>query len=76
MSQQDRIAEIEDLTVKEFKAEIILCLESLKKGAKPGNAVELLGAALNITLLGDDLKAALEHWLQVDLWENVDGKKK
>lgn len=72
MSERDRIAEIEDLTVKEFKEEIQYCLGSLKKGVKPGNAMELLATALNINLLGEDLKLALERWLQIDLWEKVD----
>jgi hypothetical protein len=75
MSQRDRIAEIEDLTVKEFKEEILFSMESLKRGIKPGNTMELLAAALNISLLGDDLKHALERWLQVDLWESVDGNR-
>jgi hypothetical protein len=72
MSQIDRIAEIESLTVKEFKEEIQYCLESLKKGVKPGNTMELLATALNINLLGEDLKLAIERWLQIDLWEKVD----
>jgi len=72
MSERDRIAEIEDLKVKEFKEEIQYCLENLKKGVKPGNTVELLATALNISLMGEDLKLALERWLQIDLWEKVD----
>ena len=75
MSERDRIAEIEDLTVKEFKEEIRYCLESLGKGVKPGNTMELLATALNIGLLGDGLKKALEKWLQIDLWEKVDKGK-
>lgn len=76
MSQRDRIAEIEDLTVKEFKEEILFSMESLKRGIKPGNTMELLATALNISMIGEDLKQALERWLQIDLWENVDGGKK
>lgn len=72
MSQRDRIAEIEDLTVKEFKSEIITTIESLQKGMKPGNAIELLAASLKISHLGEDLKTALEKWLQFDLWEKVE----
>ncbi len=71
MSQRDRIAEIEDLTVKEFKSEIITTIESFQKGMKPGNAIELLAATLKISHLGEDLKTALEKWLQFDLWEKV-----
>lgn len=71
MSQKDRIAEIEDLTVKEFRAELQNAVESLKKGVKPGNAIELLGAALKISKMGEDLKITLEKWLQVDLWEET-----
>jgi hypothetical protein len=71
MSQKDRVAEIEDLTVKEFGAELKNAVESLKKGVKPGNAIELLGAALKISKMGDDLKETLEKWLQVDLWEET-----
>lgn len=76
MSQMDRIAEIEDLTVKEFKEEIQFGLESLKKGVRPGNTMELLATALNISLLGDNLKQALEQWLQLDLWEKMDSERK
>ena len=75
MSERDRIAEIEDLTVKEFKEEIQYCMENLKNGVNPGNTMELLATALNINLLGEDLKSALERWLQIDLWEKVDGGK-
>ena len=75
MSQQDRIAEIEDLTIHEFKNEIHTAIENLQKGIKPGNTIELLAAALNIGLLGDDLKTALERWLQLDLWHSVDDKR-
>ena len=71
MSQRDRIAEIEDLTVKEFKEEIINTIDSLKSGKKTGNAIELLAASLKISHLSEDLKAALEKWLQFDLWEEV-----
>ena len=76
MSQRDRIAEIEDLTVLEFKNEIHSAIENLQKGKKPGNAIELLAAALNIGLLGEDLKTALEQWLQLDLWHTVDTKER
>ncbi len=76
MSQMDRIAEIEDLTVKEFKEEIQFGLESLKKGVRPGNTMELLATAMNISLLGDNLKQALEQWLQLDLWEKMDSDRK
>ena len=76
MSQRDRIAEIEDLTVLEFKNEIHSAIESLQKGKKPGNAIELLAAALNIGLLGEDLKTALERWLQLDLWHTIDNNEK
>ena len=72
MSERDRIAEIEDLTIKEFKSEVHTTIENLQQGAKPGNTVELLAAALNIGLLGEDLKMSLERWLQHDLWEKVD----
>lgn len=75
MSQRDRIAEIEDLTIIEFKSEIHSTIESLQKGIKPGNAIELLAAALNIGLLGEDLKKALERWLQLDLWHTVEKKE-
>ncbi len=74
MSQMDRIAEIEDLTVKEFKEEIIDTIDSLKSGKKPGNAIELLAATLKISHLCEDLKTALEKWLQFDLWEEVKEK--
>lgn len=72
MSQRDRIAEIEDLTVKEFKAEIKNTVESLQRGVKTGNAIELLAAALKIGHLSEDLKIALERWLQIDLWKEVE----
>ena len=72
MSERDRIAEIEDLTVKEFKNEVHSAIENTQQGKKPGNTIELLAAALNIGLLGEDLKMALERWLQLDLWEKVD----
>ncbi|MFC1528595.1 hypothetical protein ACFL5B_01660 [Candidatus Latescibacterota bacterium] len=72
MSERDRIAEIEDLTVKEFKKEIQNTIESLKAGNKPGNTIEILAASLNIGLLGEDLKMTLERWLQLDLWKNVE----
>jgi hypothetical protein len=76
MSQMDRIAEIEDLTIKEFKEEIQFSLESLKRGARPGNTMELLATALNISFLGDNLKLAVERWLQLDLWEKMDSERK
>ena len=72
MSEMDRIAEIEDLTVKEFKKEIQNTIDSLKTGRKPGNTIEILAAALNIGLLGEDLKMTLESWLQLDLWKKVE----
>ena len=72
MSERDRIAEIEDFTVKEFKAEIKNTIENLQKGVKSGNAIELLAAALKIGHLGEDLKIALERWLQIDLWKEVE----
>jgi len=72
MSERDRIAEIEDFTVKEFKAEIKNTIENLQKGVKSGNAIELLAAALKIAHLGEDLKIALERWLQIDLWKEVE----
>ena len=72
MSERDRIAEIEDLKVKEFKEEIRNTIESLKKGIKPGNAFEILATSLNIGLLGENLKMTLESWLQLDLWKRVD----
>ena len=72
MSERDRIAEIEDLNIKEFKSEVHAAIENLQRGMKPGNTIELLAAALNIGLLGEDLKVALERWLQLDLWETVD----
>ena len=72
MSERDRIAEIEDLTIKEFKGEVHATIDNLQQGIKPGNTVELLAAALNIGLLGEDLKMSLERWLQRDLWEKVD----
>ena len=71
MSQRDRIAEIEDFTVKEFKTELKNAVDSLRKGIKPGNAIELLGAALQISKMGEDLKMTLEKWLQIDLWEET-----
>jgi len=72
MSERDRIAEIEDFTVKEFKAEIKNTIENLQKGVKSGNAIELLAATLKIGHLGEDLKIALERWLQIDLWKEVE----
>ncbi len=72
MSERDRIAEIEDLTVKEFKAEIQSTIDSLKRGIKPGHSIELLAAALNIGMLGEDLKMTLERWLQLDMWKKVE----
>ena len=72
MSERDRIAEIEDLTIKEFKSEVHAAIENLQQSIKPGNTVELLAAALNIGLLGEDLKMSLERWLQRDLWDKVD----
>jgi len=72
MSERDRIAEIEDLTVKEFKEEIQNTIDSLTRGVKPGNAIEILAAALNIGLLGEDLKMTLERWLQLDMWQKVE----
>jgi len=72
MSERDRIAEIEDLTIKEFKNEVHAAIENLQRGIKPGNTIELLAAALNIGLLGEDRKVSLERWLQLDLWETVD----
>ena len=72
MSESDRIAEIEDFTVKEFKAEIKNTIENLQKGVKSGNAIELLAATLKIGHLGEDLKIALERWLQIDLWKEVE----
>ncbi len=69
MSQRDRIAEIEDLTVKEFKTEIQNSIENLRKGIKPGNTIELLAATMNISLLGEDLKLSFERFLQHDFWE-------
>ncbi|MBT4484972.1 MAG: hypothetical protein HOC71_14990 [Candidatus Latescibacteria bacterium] len=72
MSERDRIAEIEDLTVHEFKNEIQNTIESLKTGSKPGNTIEILAAALNVGLLGEDLKITLERWLQLDLWKEVE----
>ena len=72
MSERDRIAEIEDLTVKEFKEEIQNTIERLKDGVKPGNSIEIMAAALNIGLLGNDLKMTLERWLQLDMWEKAE----
>jgi hypothetical protein len=72
MSERDRIAEIEDLTVLELKNEIQNTIENLKNGIKPGNSIEILAAALNIGLLGEDLKMTLERWLQLDMWKKVD----
>ena len=72
MSQRDRIAEIEDLTVKEFKAEIQNGIENLRKGIKPGNTIELLAATMNISLLGEELKLSFEQYLQLDFWEKTD----
>ena len=76
MIERDRIAEIEDLTIKEFKNEVHDAIENLQRGIRPGNTIELLAAALNIGLLGDDLKMSLERWLQLDLWEKVDKSEK
>ena len=72
MSEIDRIAEIEDYTVKEFKAEIRKTIENLQDGTKPGNVLELLAASLKIGHLGEDLKIALEKWLQFDIWKDVE----
>ena len=72
MSQKDRIAEIEDLTVKEFKSQLRTTIDNLREGIKPGNSIELLATTLKITHLGDDLKLALEKWLQYDLWEEIE----
>ncbi|MCD6308460.1 MAG: hypothetical protein J7M24_05640 [Candidatus Latescibacteria bacterium] len=72
MSERDRIAEIEDLTVKEFKIEIQNTIEMLNRGSKPGNTIESLAAALNIGLMGENLKMTLEKWLQLDMWKNVE----
>ena len=55
-----KIAEIEDLTVKVFKSEIVVTIDSLQKGIKPGNAIELLAASLKISHLGEDLKTAIK----------------
>ena len=76
LDDRDKIAEIEDLKVKEFKKEIRNTIESLKKGIKPGNTVEILAASLNIGLLGEDLKMSLERWLQLDLWEKIEESEK
>ena len=59
-------------TFGEFKKEIQNTIESLKTGRKPGNTIEILAAALNIGLLGEDLKMTLESWLQLDLWKKVE----
>ena len=75
MTEMDRIAEIEDLTVKELKYEVHTAIENLQRGNKPGNTIELLAAALNIGLLGEDLRMSLERWLQLDLWEKVDKRE-
>jgi len=75
MSERDRIAEIEDMKVKEFSEEVENAIESLGRGIKPGNAFELLAASLKISRLCDELKTALEKWLQIDLWEKVEEKK-
>jgi len=72
MSQRDRIAEIEDLTVKEFRAEIQNSIENLRKGIKPGNTIELLAATMNISLLGEELKLSFEQFLQLDFWDKTD----
>lgn len=72
MSEIDRITEIEDYTVKEFKAEIRKTIDNLQDGTKPGNALELLAASLKIGHLGEDLKLALEKWLQFDIWKDVE----
>lgn len=72
MIERDRIAEIEDLTIKEFKNEVHAAIENLQRGIRPGNTIELLAATLNIGLLGEDLKMSLERWLQFDLWEKVE----
>ena len=72
MSQRDRIAEIEDLTVKEFKTEIQNSIENLRKGIKPGATIELLAATMNISLLGEELKLSFEQYLQLDFWEKTD----
>ena len=72
MSERDRIAEIEGLTVKEFKEEIQSTIQHIRDGIRPGNSIELLATALNIGFLGEDLKTTLEQWLQLDLWKKVD----
>ena len=74
MSERDRIAEIEDLTVKEFKEEIQNTIEKLNSGIKPGNTIEILAASLNIGLMGENLKNTLENWLQLDMWKKVEEK--
>ena len=56
MSEQDRIAEIESLTVLEFKDEIRAAIQNMKDGIKPGHSIELLAVALNIGMLGGELK--------------------
>ena len=76
MIERDRIAEIEDLTIKEFKNKVHAAIENLQRGIRPGNTIELLAAALNIGLLGEDLKMSLERWLQLDLWEKVEKSEK
>ena len=76
MIERERIAEIEDLTIKEFKNEVHAAIENLQRGIRPGNTIELLAAALNIGLLGEDLKMSLERWLQLDLWEKVEKSEK
>ena len=75
MSQIDRIAEIEGMTIKEFKAEIQYTIENLQQGVKTGNAIELLATSLKIGHLGEELQLALERWLQFDLWEEMEKKE-
>lgn len=75
MSQIDRIAEIEGMTIKEFKAEIRHTIENLQQGVKTGNTIELLAASLKICHLGEELKLALERWLQFDLWEEMEKRE-
>jgi len=76
MSERDRIAEIEDLTVKEFKEEILNTTEKLNAGIKTGNTIEILATSLNIGFMGENLKKTLENWLQLDMWKKVEEEKK
>lgn len=71
MDDNEKMAEIEKLTIGEFRTEVQVAIDNLKSGIKPANTIELLAMALNIGMLGEDLKATMENWLQLDLWKTT-----